>query len=60
MGYVGYHVLLIALLTLTTAVLAPVVALATVVLLPFADRPTQLMMMGAWTSYVSLAGVALL
>jgi hypothetical protein len=53
-------VLLEALLTLTTAVLAPVVCLATVVLLPFSDRPTQGALLGAWASYVALVGVVLL
>lgn len=51
---------LTALLALTTAILAPVVALATIVLLPFADRATQALMFLSWTSYIALAGVVLL
>lgn len=49
-----------AVLAITTAVLAPLVALATIVLTPFADRPTQLLMFASWTSYVALVGVVLL
>lgn len=51
--------LLEALLTLTTAVLAPVVCLATVLLLPFSDRPTQAALLGSWASYIALVGVVL-
>lgn len=52
--------MLTAILTLTTAVLAPVVCLATVLLLPFSDRLTQAALMGSWASYLALVGVVLL
>lgn len=52
-------VLLEALLTLTTAVLAPVVCLATVILLPFCDRLTQATLLGSWASYIALVAVVL-
>lgn len=52
--------LLEAALTLTTAVLAPVVALATVLLLPFVDRAVRYQMLGTWASYLALVGVVLL
>lgn len=52
--------LLETILTLTTAILAPIVALATVVLLPFSDRPTQAALVGTWASYIALVGVVLL
>ena len=54
------HVLIEAILSLTTAVLAPVVCLATVLLLPFSDRPTQVTLMASWASYIALVGVVLL
>lgn len=56
----GNDVLITAILSLTTAVLAPVVCLATVLLLPFSDRLTQATLLGTWTSYLALAGVVLL
>lgn len=40
-------------LTLTIAVLLPVVALATVVLLPFTDRVTQVQQMFAYLTLVA-------
>lgn len=40
-------------LTLTIAVLLPIVALVTVALLPFADRATQLQQMGAYLTLVA-------
>jgi len=46
-------VLLASILTLTTAVLLPIVALATVVLLPFSDRPTQVQQMAAYLTLVA-------
>jgi hypothetical protein len=54
------RVLLQAILTLTTAVLAPIVCLATIVLLPFSDRKTQAALLGSWASYLALVGVVLL
>jgi hypothetical protein len=53
-------VLLTTILTLTTAILAPLVCLATIVLLPFADRLTQAYIVGSWASYLALVGVVLL
>lgn len=52
--------LLEAVLTLTTAVLAPVACVATLVLLPFSDRLTQMGLLATWTSYLALVGVVLL
>lgn len=49
--------LLESILTLTTAILLPIVALATVVLLPFSDRLTQVQQMGA---YLTLVGTVVL
>lgn len=40
-------------LTLTIAVLLPIVALATVLLLPFADRVTQAQQMAAYLTLVA-------
>ena len=53
-------VLLVSILTLTTAVLAPLVCLAMVLLLPFSDRPTQAALLASWASYLALIGVVLL
>jgi hypothetical protein len=53
-------VLLTGILTLTTAVLAPIVCLAMVILLPFSDRPTQAALLASWGSYLALLGVVLL
>lgn len=48
-------------LTIATGLLLPLVALATIVLLPFADRKTQVGLLGTYFSYlytvVTLAGV---
>lgn len=52
--------LLVSILTLTTAILAPFVCLATVLLLPFSDRPTQGALLASWASYIALVGVVLL
>lgn len=52
--------LLLAILTLTTAILSPLVALATIALLPFSNRPTQYVMFLTWTMYVALVGVVIL
>lgn len=52
--------LLEASLSLTTAVLAPFIVLATVLLMPFMDRREQLLVLGQWTSYLALVGVVLL
>jgi len=52
--------LITALLSLTSAILAPVVVLAMVLLLPFADRLTQATILGVWSSYLALLGVVLL
>lgn len=52
--------LLTAILTLTTAVLAPVVCLATIALLPFTDRLTQAYILASWASYLALVGTVLL
>lgn len=49
--------LLESILTLTIAVLLPVVALVTVALLPFADRVTQVCQM---TAYLTLVGTVVL
>lgn len=51
------RVLLESVLTLTIAVLLPVVALATVALLPFSDRLTQVYQM---VSYLTLVAVVVL
>lgn len=40
------------LLTLTTGLLLPIVALATVVLLPFSDRITQIALLVSYGSYL--------
>lgn len=56
----GVTVLLEAILTLTTAILAPVVCLATIVLVPFSDRPTQAVLTGCWASYIALVGLVLI
>lgn len=45
--------LLESILTLTTAVLLPIVALVTVALLPFADRVTQVQQMIAYLTLVA-------
>lgn len=45
--------LLASILTLTISVLLPVVALATVVLLPWADRPTQALQIVTYLSLVA-------
>lgn len=42
-----------SILTLTTAVLLPIVALVTVALLPFADRVTQVQQMIAYLTLVA-------
>lgn len=52
--------LLTAALTLTTALLAPLICLGVVLLLPFSDRPTQAALLGSWASYLALVGVVLL
>lgn len=49
-----------AVLALTTAILAPLVCLATILLLPFADRRTQALLVGSWTSYIALVGTVIL
>lgn len=54
------NVLLEAILSLTTAVLAPFVCLASVALMPFLDRKEQILVLGHWTSYLALVGVVLL
>jgi len=58
--YVQISMLITALLSLTSAILAPVVVLAMVLLLPFADRLTQATILGVWSSYLALLGVVLL
>jgi hypothetical protein len=45
-----------AILTLLTALLAPFVVLAVVLLLPFSDRPTQVMLMLSEAAYLGIAG----
>ena len=52
--------LLEAILSLTTAVLAPFVCLASVALMPFLDRKEQILVLAHWTSYLALVGVVLL
>lgn len=46
--------------TIAAGVLAPIVALALIVLLPFSDRPTQALMFTTWALYLALLGVILL
>ncbi len=54
-AFLGNSVLIESLLTLTIAVFAPPVCVACILLIPFSDRVTQVMLLASEAAYISLA-----